>query len=173
VTKVTKVEYRLFFAWDEEQEQAYLEQRAREGWLLTSYMPLRYTFRQAEPGEYIYQLDYSSESASAYEERRQVITSFGWEHVLDYLGWRYYRARRGDVEAESLYTDAESLGYKYNHLLRMFIILAAVNFGAAMNVLFGALCGFPAYLSVAVALLVSYAAYRTWQRLQLYRRQLR
>jgi len=170
---VTKVEYRLFFAWNEEQEQAYLEQRAREGWLLESYLPLRYTFRRAEPGEYIYQFDYSSESASAYEERRQVITSFGWEHVLDYLGWRYYRAKRGDVEAESLYTDADSLSYKYNHILRLFIILALVNFSTAMNMLFGARRGFPACISVAVAILVSYAAYRTWQRLQVYRRQLR
>jgi len=168
-----KVEWRLFFAWNEEAELAYLEQRAREGWLLTSYLPLRYEFRQAEPGEYVYQFDYFNGPYAAGEERKAFITAFGWEHILSFAGWQYYRARQGTVESDELYTDAASLQGKYNHLLRLFAGLAVTNLAMAASVLSRSSIGVPGTINLAVALLLTYAAYRTWRRLRVYRDQLR
>ena len=39
-----KVVYKVMFAWQEEKEIAFLEDMAKQGWLLIDVLPIRYTF---------------------------------------------------------------------------------------------------------------------------------
>lgn len=50
---------RLFWPWQDEKEEAWLEEMSREGWHLQAVKLLcTYTFVMDEPAPYVYRLDY-------------------------------------------------------------------------------------------------------------------
>lgn len=124
---MNKVEYKLFFAWQEELEAAYLEEQARQGWLFVAIGFCKYTFVKIEPTEYVFQMDYSSGNKGDYHEKKEFLKSCGWDYVDSFLGWQYYRGLKAVVGESGLYSDEESLKEKYSQLNRLFIILGLLN----------------------------------------------
>ena len=53
----TKKVFKIFFVWDFEKEERWLNQMAMEGWVLEEVSFFGYTFRRCEPGEYILRLE--------------------------------------------------------------------------------------------------------------------
>lgn len=99
-----KTTFRCFTiaAWDEEQD--YLRQEQRAGWRLERIDFLNlYRFRRCEPEDVVYQLDYNPEGLAHPDEYLRMFSDCGWEHVLDYAGYSYFRKpvaemRTGDEE---------------------------------------------------------------------------
>lgn len=89
-------------AWDKEQD--YLRREQLAGWRLEriDFYNL-YRFSRCEPEDVVYQLDYNSEGTAHMDEYVQMFADLGWEHVLDYAGYSYFRKpvaemRGGDEE---------------------------------------------------------------------------
>ncbi|MBM6775297.1 DUF2812 domain-containing protein [Olsenella profusa] len=77
-------------AWDREQE--YLRREHRAGWELERIdFANLYRFRRCEPADVVYQLDYNPEGLAHADEYVQMFADLGWEHVLDYAGYSYFR----------------------------------------------------------------------------------
>ena len=53
--KMTK--YRLFMAWEHEQEEAWLAEMEADGWHLDTVQMIRYEFVKGEPDQYQYRLE--------------------------------------------------------------------------------------------------------------------
>lgn len=98
-------------AWDKEQD--YLRREQRAGWQLEriDFYNL-YRFSRCEPEDVVYQLDYNPEGIAHEEEYVRMFADLGWEHVLDYAGYSYFRkpvAEMRDGDEEIFCDDASRL----------------------------------------------------------------
>jgi Protein of unknown function (DUF2812). len=112
--------FRLFWAWEDEKEERWLEEMARDGWRLVSG-PVMYKFERSAPAEVRYRLDYPPQDKNLQDYVR-LCNDAGWERVLQFSGWQYFRTSRAD--APEIYTDKASRIAKYQRLLAVCLLLA-------------------------------------------------
>ena len=168
--KVTK----LFWAWEEEKEIAYLEKMARKGWLLIDINLLTYHFLQSQAGNYTYQMDYSSKSFMVNEEKKAFLKECHWHHAASRMGWHYYRGKNEEISGNDLLTDYESFSEKYKALRKTFLVLAIVNLTSSINIIIQTV-SMDSSLNVffipnlAVTLLLSYGIFNIFKKLRKYK----
>jgi hypothetical protein len=106
-----------FWPWQDEKEEAWLEEMSSEGWHLSSvHLPCIYTFKRGEPRRYTYRLDYMPlNRADKIQEYKQIFSDAGWEYLGEMSNWRYWRALGSN--ATEIFTDRESKIRKYQRLL--------------------------------------------------------
>lgn len=63
--------FRLYF--DKDKETAWLNEMAKKGYAMTGFFAGFYQFEACEPGEYIYQIDFSSKMFSVSDDYREFI----------------------------------------------------------------------------------------------------
>ena len=71
-----KTVFKLFFVWDFEKEERWLNEMAQEGWVLDNTGFSFYTFVRCEPGEYIIRLEMNPSS-----DYRAFVKELGAEHL--------------------------------------------------------------------------------------------
>ena len=101
--KEKKTVFKLFFVWDFEKEERWLNEMAQEGWALTCGGFCTYTFEKCEPGEYIIRvetLDNSSDFENFMEE-------LGAESVGRCFRWGYFR-RKSELGEFDMFSDIDS-----------------------------------------------------------------
>ena len=80
---------KVFFVWDFEKEEQWLNAMAMSGWILSKVGFCRYEFVPCQPGEYTVRL--------AMHERDEAYISFvqetGAEYIDRILSWHYYRCK--------------------------------------------------------------------------------
>jgi len=123
----TVQKFKLFWAWEDEKEEAWLSQMAAQGFHLVSPNPFGYyTFCQGEPRQVAYRLDYATSKYNT-AEYYQLFQDAGWEHVGQMGGWQYWRKPVGSgEEVPEIYTDNESKVQKYRRLLGVLIIFLPI-----------------------------------------------
>ena len=119
--------FKLFWAWQDEKENAWLERMGTEGWKLVGYHSGFYTFIQTEPKQYIYTSDYKSNGRKDIEEYIALFEDAGWEHAAEFLNWHYFRTEAEKARIPDIYSDAESKAEKFKGVLSVVLsILGAV-----------------------------------------------
>ena len=110
--------FRWLFAWQDNKMENWLIRMSLEGWHLDSIsmIGLVYNFIQGDPSEYIYRLDYRSGKEEEIAEYIKFIESIGWEHVVYFTGWQYFRRLKDDVDTSEFFTDSESKIEKYKRI---------------------------------------------------------
>lgn len=108
--KNIKTQFRLFSIVEYEKEQEYLSRMHAEGWRFVDVTaPGFYHFERCEPEEVIYQLDYNQEGLANKEEYIQMFQDCGWEYLLDFFGYSYFRKPKSQMqEEESIFCDDHS-----------------------------------------------------------------
>jgi hypothetical protein len=116
---------KVFPAWQDDKEEAWLRKMAQQGLHLTQPLfPCVYTFARGEAADVAYRLDYVPRmSRDEFEVYLQVFRDAGWEHLGQMAGWQYFRKPVRAGEATEIYTDAESKVRKYRRLLGYLIII--------------------------------------------------
>lgn len=133
--------HRLFFAWQHEKEEAWLNEMAARGLIMTDVAGLRYTFEEGTPGAYIYRLELLENWPTHPESVAYIhfLEGTGVEHIGSTMRWVYFRKKAADGPFD-LYSDIDS---KIRHFGRIRTLLAVVgcasiplvinNFCAAMR----------------------------------------
>ncbi|MEG0592884.1 MAG: DUF2812 domain-containing protein [Coprobacillus sp.] len=106
----TKVARKYFGLADFLEEQAYLEQQHADGWKFVRFQGLtKYTFEKCNPEQYIYQLDYKEDDKDN-DEYIQMFVDCGWEYIMKYQTWYYFRKPKSDISSQDngIFTDKES-----------------------------------------------------------------
>jgi hypothetical protein len=86
--------YKLFGAWNDDKEEAWLSGMARQGLHLHSLgFPGIYNFTAGEPREDVYRLDFITDRKD-YQNYLQLFKDAGWEHMGEMGGWQYFRTRK-------------------------------------------------------------------------------
>lgn len=115
-----KKELRWFTIMDYEKEAQYLSRMHQEGWKFKRVtMPGIYTFEKCEPEKVVYQLDYNQEGQKNQMEYVKMFEDCGWEYVLDFAGYSYFRKPEAKmVQEEEIFCDDESRLDLMNRIFR-------------------------------------------------------
>ncbi|MCI9057851.1 MAG: DUF2812 domain-containing protein [Oscillospiraceae bacterium] len=124
------------FTFDKDEEQAWLNDYARQGWAMVSFFAGLVTFVPCEPGEFIYQIDLlpgTGLRADGFEGYREFMEETGVEVVERWARWVYLRKRSADGPFE-VYSDAASLAAMYRRIRAMFLWVLALEFCCGITV---------------------------------------
>ena len=103
----SKKVWKLFFPWQDREEEHWLEEMAAQGWLFEKYSFFSYHFKSIEPAGYIYRMDFKNNGDQDLEEYKEIFAQSGWEHVQSTGGWQYLRIPREQFEVD-IYSDKAS-----------------------------------------------------------------
>ncbi len=117
-----RVVYKVFFAWQAEKEEKWLNEMAQSGWALVGVGFFRYVFVKGEPGEYAYRIELlentpTNQKSLAYLD---FLRETGIETVGSILRWVYLR-KKAQLGAFELYSDLHSK-LAYHKRLRAFFL---------------------------------------------------
>lgn len=118
----TKKIWKIFFVWEFEKEEAWLNQMAMSGWTLCAVGFCNYTFVRSEPGEYTIRVEMRGSDA----DYREFMAESGIEYVGRFLQWHYYR-RRSELGAFDLYSDIDSRIAQLNRIGKMLWLICLAN----------------------------------------------
>jgi len=163
--------FKLFFAWDDNKEEAWLEEMSRKGWHLASVgIPTLYNFVSGEAKPYTYRLDFIT--ATNKEDRQdyyQLFSDAGWDHIGEMGGWQYFRKLAKGGEAAEIFTDNQSKIQKYQRLIG-FLALIAVSIIPMTIVLansdFSVFYRTILVIYLAMGLIYGYSIFKIWKRIQ-------
>lgn len=117
----TKKVFKMFPVWQDNKEEEWLTQMAKEGWGLKKYRML-YHFEKIEPANHIYKIDFKGTKNSDLDEYKAIFNHAGWEHVTQFGGWHYFRTAAENGVVPDIYSDTESRVQKYMGLLKYLTI---------------------------------------------------
>ena len=116
-----KTVFKLFFVWDFEKEERWLNEMAQEGWVLENVAFPFYTFMRCEPGEYIIRMEMNSS-----RDYRAFVKELGAEYIGSYVNWMYFR-RKAELGSFTLLSDIDSRLTHLKRIDRMLSLLCLAN----------------------------------------------
>ncbi len=125
-----KVIKKLFWAWDFEKEEKWLNEMSAKGLALVDYSWCRYSFEECEPGEYTNKIQLLEHRPNHPESEQYIrfMEETGAEQVASYMNWVYFRKKTAEGPFE-LFSDIES---KMNHLIlvkKLLLPIGVLNLG--------------------------------------------
>ena len=127
---------KVFFVWDYDKEETWLNEMSAKGLLLHSVGFCTYTFEDGEPGKYTYRLELLNPRLSR-EEKTQYISfveETGAEHIASLFRWVYFR-KEDDGSGFALFPDLASHIEHTNRMLFLLGIITGLNFMNGLNML--------------------------------------
>jgi hypothetical protein len=116
-----------FWAWQDDREEAWLSEMARQGLHLRQASPFgQYTFVSGPPRAMAYRLDFITQSKKN-SDYFQLFQDAGWEHVGEMSGWQYWRKEIVEGRVPEIFTDNASKIQKYQRLLGFLVIFLPIN----------------------------------------------
>ena len=120
-----KVIRKLFWAWDFDKEEEWLENMARNGWVLDGVGFCTYHFIKTEPGEYSVRLQYLP-IAEENTDYTNLLEESGAERVGRMVQWVYYRKKTADGPFQ-LFSDLDSRIAHLEKIAKLMLIIAIMN----------------------------------------------
>ncbi len=145
------VKFRLFF--DKDKEVEWLNKMSGEGYALTGFCMGIYTFDICQPGEYVYQVDFTEGLFSVSGNYREFMADAGVEIVCLWGWWVILRKKAAEGEFK-LYTDVESSIGHYTKIRNMFKVVTIVELVCLLAEVFAAVRGVYAAKICACLLIV-------------------
>lgn len=170
----TRTVWKLFWAWQDEQEENWLRDMARRGWHLSSVgVPGRYGFEHGASRDVVYRLDFKLGS-SDWEAYRQLFADSGWDYAGRLGGWIYFRKEAVEGESDEIFTDAATKTRKYESVifvLALSLMWFSIFFGVPAQI-GGMFATVLATVQVLLALFIVYALGALLMRVRTLRRKL-
>lgn len=143
--KQIKKTLKWFWPWQDQKREEWLQQKSQEGWHLLSigFGGLEFRFVQGEKQLYVYQIDFLQEKQKKMNEYLDIFENAGWEHVLSWNGWQYFRKRFEEGENLQIYTDNQSKIQKYKRQILYFSLF----FPSYMIIFFARLERYPPWFA--------------------------
>lgn len=108
--------------WSDDKIEKWLQEMAAQGLHLRSVnMFNRYTFVRGEPAQVSYCLDFVP-NLNKNGDYYGLFLDAGWEHVIEFTGWQYWRKAYTKGQAPHIFTDVESKIKKFKRALGILAI---------------------------------------------------
>lgn len=125
--------FKFLALWSDHKIEQWLEQMARQGLHLHSVNVFsRYTFIRGEPADVSYGLDFVPKLDRKGEYYGLFIDA-GWEHVVEFTGWQYWRKPFVNGKPAEIFTDVESKIKKFKKALALLAICQLPLYFALVN----------------------------------------
>ena len=112
-----KIEKKNFGIAEFTEEEKWLEEQHKNGWSLITTNRNKYQFERCNADEWIYQLDFK-ENGVVEEEYIQMFMDCGWEYILQYDKWCYFRRKKEEGADLSIFSDRFSKIDMYTRMLQ-------------------------------------------------------
>lgn len=116
-----KTIHRIFWVWEFEKEERWLNEMALEGWALDKAAFCSYRFVRCEPGEYILRMEMRKST-----EYRNFVEGLGAEYVGGCVNWLYFR-RKAELGDFDLFSDIDSRIDQLDRIGKMLWLLCLAN----------------------------------------------
>ena len=127
MNKNTVKKFRWFWAWQDENEEAWLSEMALSGYHLEKPQLFGvYLFQQGAPENFVFRLDYNVLGKKDRESYLQLFQDSGWEHVGDLSSWTYFRKQYKPGETAEIFSDTDSKIQKYQRIMTYLVILLPI-----------------------------------------------
>lgn len=155
--------HRIYWVWDFDKEEAWLNEMAAKGLALSDAGFCRYTFEETDPGAYAVRLELLDFMPSAKQGQDYIrfVEETGAEYVGKCLRWAYFRKQTTDGGFD-LFSDLDSRVKHFNRILFLIgclmplLIFNVINMffssamqgdwvalvGGGLNLLLALLCGY-------------------------------
>lgn len=117
-----KTVHKLFFVWEFEKEERWLNDMAAQGWALESVGWCTYRFVECEPGAYIFRLEMRDRD-SAYLD---FLAEMGVEYVGRVVQWIYLKKPAADGPFD-LFSDIDSRTAHLRRIERSLLLIGLAN----------------------------------------------
>lgn len=119
------VRHRLFWVWDFDREEKWLNEMAAKGLQLTAVGFCTYTFEEGGPGEYDIRLELLEHSPACAESAAYIrfIEETGAEYLGSVCRWAYFRKKKSEG-CFDLFSDIDS---RIKHLNRIMLLILLVG----------------------------------------------
>lgn len=156
---MSKKVFKVFFEWDFEKEEAWLNEMSDKGWKLVKVGLGVYTFEECEPGEYTVRTQFLDSSWRDKKNREYI--SFVEETGAELAGklWTvvYFRKKRTDGEFE-LFSDNASRIKHLNTIITMLLAVGFANLAVGIsNLTLGGITGLDVNIIMCILNFVMFA----------------
>ena len=105
--------HKLFWAWEFDKEEKWLNEMAARGLCLVSVGFCKYEFEDCEPGEYRICMQILDNGARRPESQNYIefLETTGAEHIGSFTSWVYFRKKAADGEFELFSDNASRIKY--------------------------------------------------------------
>lgn len=125
------VRYKFHFVWQDDKEERWLREMARQGLHLVKATPFcRYTFQRGAPADVAYRLDYGRGRND--DSYYQLFQDAGWELVLSCMNWKYWRKPVNGSEPQ-IFTDPASKAARLRRVRSTLVAVGIPSIFAASN----------------------------------------
>ncbi len=131
-----QIVHKLFWIWDYEKEEAWLNEMAAKGFSLISVKLLAYEFENTMPGEYhvCSQILEHSRRHPETENYIRFLEETGVQHVGTYIRQAYFRRKTSEGQL-NLFSDNASRIKHMNQIIALLAALICLNlFNACLNI---------------------------------------
>ena len=128
---MVKRAYRFYY--DFEKEEAWLNEMARQGWMMNSFFLGVYQFTEGAPGEYIYRIELLPQHARSLESLSYLrfLEEAGVEIVTTWFRWAIYR-RKASEGAFDIFSDIDSRISLYRRVSRFLFPISIFEWWVAL-----------------------------------------
>ncbi|MCB2361066.1 DUF2812 domain-containing protein [Clostridium estertheticum] len=121
---MSEIVHKLFFAWDFEKEEKWLNKMSARGMQLVAVGYCKYFFEKSTSSEYSYRIELLKRFPEHPESVSYIrfLEETGVEHIGSYLRWVYLR-RKSDGDEFDLFSDIDSLIKHLNRVLAFLLCL--------------------------------------------------
>lgn len=120
----TKTIFKWVWVWDFEKEEEWLNEMARNGWVLDGVGFCSYRFRRCQPEEYIVRLEMHSPD----EAYLRFMEDTGAEYVGRMTKWIYFR-KKSEEGPFDLFSDIDSRVAHLDRIGKMLLVVGLLNLG--------------------------------------------
>ncbi|MBQ9148842.1 MAG: DUF2812 domain-containing protein [Oscillospiraceae bacterium] len=167
-----KTVHKLFWAWDFDKEEQWLNEMAAKGLCLISVGLCKYEFEDCVPGEYSIRLELLKEKPMHPESVKymEFLEETGAEHVGSYMRWVYLRKKKADGEFQ-LFSDKESRIRQLTLIIRLLGLLNGVNlyagfYNLGLFFLWGHLISLLGCINLALSVFLTLGTIKLWRKRQ-------
>lgn len=123
-----KVIHKLFWIWDFDKEEKWLNEMAAKGLALVGVGFCKYEFEECTPGEYEVRLQLLEKHLCHPESEKYIsfVEETGAEPVGSHFRWIYFRKKRAEGSFE-LFSDIDSRIKHLNLIISFILLLSIVN----------------------------------------------
>ena len=124
---------KLFWAWEFDKEEQWLNSMAAQGKALVSARYITYEFEDSQPGEYAVRLEMLEHAPDSAEGQQYIefVESTGAEYVGKVMKWVYFRKKTADGPFE-LHGDNATRIKHLRGIMRLLVPLGVFNVGAGL-----------------------------------------
>ncbi|MBZ9625623.1 DUF2812 domain-containing protein [Clostridium sp. FP2] len=169
--------HKMFFAWDFEKEEKWLNNMSDKGMQLIGVGFCKYIFEEGTSGEYSYRIELLKHFPTHHESASYIrfLEETGVQHIGSYSRWVYLRKKSNEGKFD-LFSDIDSLINHLKRILTLLLCLLPLEISSLVLNTSSAIMGSPvnlvcAFLLTLILVLLSIGIFKLCKKIRKFKKE--